>query len=363
MAGRTPMSISHFFHINNNGKFIKIEKLSEVLDAVKKGGFLWLNYFQPTAEELSQLGAPLEIHHLTIEDCTDDNQIPKMEDFPKNTFILFNAFNYADRKLSVEEIDLIIGENYLVTVSGFGAASPKLMDDIEELVESGSESASHGPAFLMHVVLDYIVDRKFDTIEMLEEELDRAEDSMLEDLSRFNPADLMRLRRNLIMLRKSLFHEREVMVKICRKDCPFVSDDAIFHYRDIYDHLAKFFELTETYRDIVTSLMEMYLSMINNQMARISNETNVSVRRLTLITTIFMPLTLLAGIGGMSEWTMMTGADNWRVTYPAFLLAMVILGVANYYYLRWIERNDGKIANPPVIEKDERKKDNENNKK
>ena len=120
-------------------------------------------------------------------------------------------------------------------------------------------------------------------------------------------------------LRKSLFHEREILVKICRKDCPFISEKAIFHYRDIYDHLAKFFELTETYRDIVTSLMEMYLSMLNNLMAKVANETNATVRRLTFITTIFMPLTLLAGIGGMSEWSMMTGPENWQIAYPAFL--------------------------------------------
>ncbi|HNY10385.1 MAG TPA: magnesium transporter CorA family protein [Candidatus Wallbacteria bacterium] len=349
------MSVSHFIHVNRGGKFVRIDKLSEALEAVKKGGFLWLNYFQPTKEELMQLSEPLQIHPLTIEDCTDENQIPKMDDFPKNTFILFNAFNYADRKLTVEEIDLIIGENYLVTVSGVGADSSKLMDGIEKMVEFNNESAKSGPAFLMHVILDYIVDKKFDTIETLEEELDRAEESMLEDITLFNPADLMHLRRNLIALRKSLFHEREIMVKICRKDCPFVSDKAIFNYRDIYDHLAKFFELTETYRDIVTSLMEMYLSMVNNQMARISNETNISVRRLTLITTIFMPLTLFAGIGGMSEWSMMTGPENWKISYPAFLLVMALLGVVNYYYLRWLERNDGKQALSSSMKKDGRK--------
>ena len=349
------MSVSHFIHVNRGGKFVRIDKLSEALEAVKKGGFLWLNYFQPTKEELMQLSEPLQIHPLTIEDCTDENQIPKMDDFPKNTFILFNSFNYVERKLTVEEIDLIIGENYLVTVSGVGADSSKLMDGIEKMVEFNNESAKSGPAFLMHVILDYIVDKKFDTIETLEEELDLAEESMLEDITLFNPADLMHLRRNLIALRKSLFHEREIMVKICRKDCPFVPDKAIFNYRDIYDHLAKFFELTETYRDIVTSLMEMYLSMVNNQMARISNETNISVRRLTLITTIFMPLTLFAGIGGMSEWSMMTGPENWKISYPAFLLVMALLGVANYYYLRWLERNDGKQALSSSMKKDDRK--------
>jgi magnesium transporter len=84
--------------------------------------------------------------------------------------------------------------------------------------------------------------------------------------------------------------------------------------------------------------MEMYLSMLNNQMTKAANETNQIVRRLTFITTIFMPLTLLAGIGGMSEWSMMTGPQNWRVTYPAFLLAMAVIGFVNYYLLKWFEK-------------------------
>ena len=85
--------------------------------------------------------------------------------------------------------------------------------------------------------------------------------------------------------------------------------------------------------------MEMYLSLINNQMTRSANETNVIVRRLTFITTIFMPLSLLAGIGGMSEWSMMTGPENWRISYPAFLLVMAVLGIANYYILSSKKKN------------------------
>jgi magnesium transporter len=92
----------------------------------------------------------------------------------------------------------------------------------------------------------------------------------------------------------------------------------------------------------VTSLMEMYLSMLNNQMTRAANDTNLTVRRLTFITTIFMPLSLLAGIGGMSEWSMMTGPQNWRIAYPAFLLAMVVIGIANYYFLKWLDKRRTK---------------------
>ena len=159
--------------------------------------------------------------------------------------------------------------------------------------------------------------------------------------------DLLHLRRDLLTIRKNLFHEREILVKICRKDCPFIGEQAIYVYRDIYDHLAKLFELTESSREIVTSLMEMYLSILNNQMAKAANNTNATVRRLTFITTIFMPLTLLAGIGGMSEWSMMTGPTNWRIAYPAFMLAMLVLGIASYFLLRWIEKQgregDGAI--------------------
>jgi magnesium transporter len=332
------MSEAWFYHINQAGKLVRVATVDAALAAAKDGGFLWLNYCQPTKEELSTLIDPLGLHPLSIEDCFDENQIPKIEDFLRNTFIIFNTFDYTKRKLSISEIDLFIGDNFLVTISQLNSENRRILNGIEHIVEKDIESARLGPAFLMHVILDYVVDQKFVAIEALEDELETVEEAMLADASNFNPAELVRLRRDLLSLRKSLFHEREILVKICRKDCSFISEKAIFHYRDIYDHLAKFFELTESYREILTSLMEMYLSMLNNQMSRAANETNVTVRRLTFITTIFMPLTLLAGIGGMSEWSMMTGPANWRIAYPAFLLAIVVIGFANYYLFIWLEK-------------------------
>ena len=120
-------------------------------------------------------------------------------------------------------------------------------------------------------------------------------------------------------------------------------EKASVHYRDIFDHLSNFLEMTESHRDNVTSLMELYASMLNNQMARDSNQTNATVRRLTLITTIFMPLTLLAGIFGMSEWTVMTGGEaNIRHSYPIFAAIMIAIGLANFLLIRWLERRDWK---------------------
>ncbi len=148
----------------------------------------------------------------------------------------------------------------------------------------------------------------------------------------------MRLRRSLLGIRKSLFHEREILVKICRRDSPFITEATIYHFRDIYDHLVKFVEVIEVCREMIGTLMELHMSLVNNELARVGNRTNQVVRRLTFITTIFMPLSFLAGVGGMSEWSMMTGPRNWRIAYPAFLGAMVIIGVGSYFILRWIER-------------------------
>ncbi len=323
------MSESWFYLISQTGQITRMAALEEALAARKDGGFLWLDYGEPSKEDLIALIKPLGLHPLSVEDCLDENQVPKIEDYQTNTFILFNAFQYAQQTLTTEEVDLFIGNNFLVTVSQHTPAGKSVLDGIERRIRQEMENACQGPSFLAHIIIDSVVDQKFVAIDALEDELDRAEDSILNDYAHFDPGELVRLRRDLLAVRKSLFHEREILVKICRKDSLFVVDKAIVFYRDIYDHLAKFFELTESYRDLVSSLMEMYLSMINNQMTKAANDTNITVRRLTVINTIFMPLTLLAGIGGMSEYSMMTGAANWRIAYPVFLLAMVVIGVAD----------------------------------
>jgi magnesium transporter len=327
-----------YFHITKTGKLTPKVNLSDALGALKEGGFLWLNYCEPDKADLENLIGPLHLHPLVVEDCVDENQIPKIEDYPKNTFILFNAFEYADHILNISEIDVVIGDNYLITVSGRDGAGQPILKGIEHYVENDLGNARQGPAYLLHVLLDRIVDQKFVAIEAIEEAINESEDVILTDIDRFNPADLLRLRRNLLKLRKSLFHEREIMVKICRKDCPYIPDKAILYYRDVYDHLAKFFELTESSRDIVSSLMEMHVLLINNRMTKAANDTNITVRRLTFITTIFMPLTLLAGIGGMSEWSMMTGPENWKIAYPLFLAGLAVIGFANYFLLKRVEK-------------------------
>ncbi len=334
------MSNSRFFHISNSGKLDIVSSLEDAMTASKKGGYIWLDFTKPTNADLLPLINILKLHPLSIEDCTDENQLPKIDMYENYTFLIFNAYEFTSEALLVSEVDVFIGSNFLVSVSGYDSIGQPIMQGIEKVVDKETPLIQKGPAFLLHLIMDKVVDQKFLAIEAIEESLDHDEEVILTNLAQFDPSTLLHSRKDLLAIRKSLFHEREVLGKISRKDSAFIPEDAIYFYRDIHDHLSKFYELSETSRDLVTSLMEMYLSMINNQMSKSANQTNAIVRRLTLITTIFMPLTLISGIGGMSEYTMMTGQANWRIAYIILLVVMFIIAIVNYFLLKRLERKN-----------------------
>ncbi|MBZ5498753.1 MAG: magnesium transporter CorA family protein [Acidobacteriia bacterium] len=338
------MGAGRYFSFTAGKGLEKIAALDEALRRRRGDGFIWLDFTDPGPEDLTALAEPLGLHPLAIEDCLDEDQVPKMEEFPKHTFILFNRYRHDNGAALVEEVNFFLGEKFLVTVHSHGGGNDSFAERLEATVRRDLEQVRPGADFLLEVLLDDIVDEKFAAIEALQDQLDTAEEEILQGRVDFKPAKLMHLRRNLLFLRKSLVYEREILVKLCRRDSPFISEKAIYEFRDIYDHLAKFFEVIEICRELIATIMEIHLSMINNQMAAVANKTNRVVRRLTMITTVFMPLTMLAGIGGMSEWSMMTGAQNWRIAYPAFMAAMAVIGVANYYLLRMFDKRDAKSA-------------------
>jgi len=321
---------------------VQVPDLQSALDALGGGGYLWLNLLDPAREDLEALAQPFGLHPLAIEDCLDDEQIPKIEDYPTNNFILFNKFHYETGELYVDEVDLFLGKNFVILVSHDMHGDPSFLDRLEQMAGLDRENVLQGPDYLLHVIMDYLVDQKFATIGAIRDELDGIEEQIISDIAGFSPGELMRLRRNLLKIRKSITYEREIMVKICRKDSRFITEKSIYEFRDIYDHLSKFFEETDIYREMISSFMEMYLSMMNNRMSMLANRTNRVMRRLTMITTIFMPMTLLSGIGGMSEWSMMTGPENWKVAYPLFLVMMMGVGAVSYFVLKRLESGDRK---------------------
>lgn len=329
------------YHFLPSGLYYRLSSENEAVKALKTdGGFIWLNYTRPAREDLMKLIGLFDVHPLSVEDCLDASQIPKIEHFSGNTFMIINSAAYSQKELFLDEIDFFIGNDFLITVNGIGEGGRTPLGNIDNAVLKDNMTSQLSPAMLMHRIMDVIVDRKLTVIEALEDDIENAEEMVIDNTEQFNPSELITLRRSMLLMRKSLFHERELFSRICRRDCPFISEKEIYQFRDIYDHVVKLFELTENYREMLTSLMELYTSLLNNIMTKSSNETNKSVRRLTLIATIFMPLTLIASIGGMSEWTMMTGQENWKVAYPVFMLGMVITGIIVYRLIKTLEKRD-----------------------
>ena len=332
-------SIARFFFVDEAGELSLVSSFHDALRAVQDGGYLWLDYCDPKLEDLEPLITELNIHPLSIEDSLNEEQLPKLDLYPNYSFLVFNVFESSSEELLAHELDLSIGKNFVISISHSDSQNQPLLQGMERLVERDSLKVKNGPSFLLHLLIDFVVDRKFLAIDQIETKLDNDEDEILQGSPGYDLSRLLDSRRDLNTIRKSVFYEREVLSKLIRQDSPFVVEKSVIFFRDVYDHLSRYYEISETARDQVTSLMEIHLSLASNQMAKTSNRTNAIMRRLTLISSIFMPLTLISGIGGMSEYTMMVGQENWRIGYLFLLVMMIIVAIVNFYLLRRMERN------------------------
>ena len=343
---------AHYTIITPSGGFEEMPTLKEALAyTTSQNGYIWADYVDPTAELLEELMPALGIHPLSIEDCINGDQLPKMDLFPNYSFLIFNTFEETPEDLLSHELDLFIGENFVVTAGFRREDNQALLTGLRELLERQQEVVRQGPSYLLHQVLDKTVDDKLGVIENIEEALEANEDAILAEPLEFDYSSLMQSRRALQVMRRSLFHEREVVNKLIRRDSPFITEKALVYFRDIYDHLSKYYEVAEAAREQVTDLMEIHLSLINNSMAETANRTNAIMRRLTLITTIFMPLTLIAGIGGMSEFTMMVGQKNWKIAYVILLVVMAVIALINYRLLLRMEQDANEDVKKLQIKK------------
>jgi magnesium transporter len=329
-----------FYHITREGHMVTCGSLEEAQEALKMEGYLWLDYCNPSKDDLHPLIKLFNLHPLSIEDSTDQEQLPKTENFDTYSFLIFNSYEMYEEEIILRELDAFVGSNFLITVFPPLTNGENFMQEIVQTVGIETHKIAQGPSMLLHLILDKITDLKLTTLETIEEALEQDEEVILSNSAEFNPLHLTHVRRNLHLIRKSLFHEVQTLEKVIKHDSPFLSEKSIVYFRDIFDHLSKYTEMVESARDFTNSLMEMYLSMLNNKMTQAANKTNAIMHRLTVITTIFMPLTLIAGIGGMSEFTMMTGAENWRIAYISLIIAMVIIAIINFILLKRMEKHN-----------------------
>jgi magnesium transporter len=274
---------------------------------------------------IEKLGAHFGIHPLVQEDIVHTGQRPKIEDFDGYLFIVSKMLFYDEKEgeISGEQLSLILGTNYLIS---FQEKAGDVFDPVRgRLRNSKGRVRKKGADYLAYALLDAIVDHYFVILEKLEEKIESLEDELLSNPIPETLQKIHRLKTDLTFLRKSVWPLREVISTLERGGSSLIADSTGIYLRDVYDHTIQVIDTIETFRDMVSGMLDIYLSSVSNRM-------NEVMKVLTIIATIFIPLTFVAGIYGMNFKYM--PELEWRVGYGLALAVMALMVVLMVIYFR-----------------------------
>ncbi len=341
--------------ILEDGKLHATTSATEIRAALAAGKRIWIELERHSSEADAILSEVLKIHPLTIEDVWSSRSLPKIDDFDNYLYVLIHGIEGKTKsKLSLVEIDILIGDNWLVTHDRDGLIS----DDIGTELDHSPRLMQKGIAWLAHAVLDRAVDRYLPVISQLDTEIELLELDVLAKAGTQKGkrvlARILAFKRTLQELRRMSIHQREILLRLSRGDFGEIPADAIPFYRDVYDHFLRINDISESYRDLVSSLLDAYLSVQSNRM-------NEVMKTLTLMSTVMLPLTFIAGIYGMNfdpEYSPLNMPElRWFFGYPFALALMGGVALGIYFWFRkkgWVgsgAREDKKSANlerPPT---------------
>jgi len=285
----------------------------------------WLNIDgSHEVDHLEEIGTRLNIHPLVLEDILNTSQRPKMEDYDEYLFIELNmlAWNDEDSRVDAEQISLLLGENYLVTFQ------EQEMDEFEpvrkRIREGKGRLRKSGPDYLAYSLIDAVVDNYFIILENLGEKIEDLEDELVTDPVPETLHAIHDLKRELIFLRKSVWPLREVISSLERGESNLFRDSTLIYLRDVYDHIIQIIDTVETFREMASGMLDIYLSSVNNRM-------NEIMKVLTMISTIFIPLSFLVGLYGMNFEYMPELHWKWGYAMVWGIVLMIVVGMIVYF--------------------------------
>jgi magnesium transporter len=276
-------------------------------------------------EILEQLGNRFGFHPLVLEDILNTEQRPKMEDFEKYVFLVLKMIHFNDRtgQIEAEQISLILGPHYVVS---FQEKEGDLFDPVRIRIRSGKgRIRKMGTDYLAYALMDAIVDNYFIALEKIGERIEQTEQQLVSNPVPETLQTIHHLKREMIFLRKSVWPLREVIGVLDRGESPLFRDATRVFLRDLYDHTIQVIDTIETFRDMLSGMLDIYLSSLSNRM-------NAVMKVLTIIATIFIPLTFVAGIYGMNFRYM--PELEWHWAYPLLLVVMLLIAAAMLFYFR-----------------------------
>ncbi|TMV46822.1 magnesium/cobalt transporter CorA [Paenibacillus mesophilus] len=280
----------------------------------------WVDFNAPTEEEARNLEQHFHFHPLAIEDCFHLLQRPKLDHYENVHFFVLHALDQTN--LSAQEVDLFVGSHFLVT---FHHKELKELDDAWLRITTQNNVWGRGPLYAMYAVMDNLVDEYFPAVYQIEDQLLEIETGGGRNMSPTLMNDVFEIRSKLLKLRKTIFPMRDLLYRVVSSDRVEGLKEQLVYYTDIYDHLLKLSELIDANREMTADLRDNYISLSSNRM-------NTIMKTLTVITTIFMPLTFIAGIYGMNFNFM--PELQWHWGYFAVLGTMFMIGFGMYAWFR-----------------------------
>jgi len=279
----------------------------------------------PTMEILEQLGKQLNLHPLVLEDIATLDERPTITEYENILFIILKAVTYNNRikKIENEQISLILGNNFVVSIQEKGENIFSLIG--ERIEHSKGRIRKMGADYLAYALIDIITDNYFKVLENIGEEIEYLEEELITSPTTYTLHTIHEFKQELILLRKSVWPLREVISTLDRIESEFISESLGVYLRDVYDHTIQVIDYTETFRDIVSGMLDIYLSSLSNRM-------NEVMKLLTIISTLFIPLTFIVGLYGMNFENM--PELQWSYGYPLVWIIMVVISVIMVFYFK-----------------------------
>jgi magnesium transporter len=276
-------------------------------------------------EIIEKVGKHFNIHPLILEDIANTEQRPKMEDFDDYIFLILKnlCFEEKERKIKVEQVGLILGSNFVIS---FQEGDGNVFDPVRRRIINGKgRIRKMGADYLTYALTDVIVDGYFLILERIGDRIEDLEEELIDEPGPETMHSIHNLKREMLLFHKSVWPLREVLSKLEKGESDMFSESTELYLRDVYEHTIHVIDTIDTFRDMLSGMLDLYISSISNKM-------NEVMKVLTIIATIFIPLTFIAGVYGMNFRYM--PELEWRYGYPMILLVMLIIGLGMMIYTK-----------------------------
>lgn len=304
----------------------EVEDIKECFPFKETPTITWINIDGlHNVEIIEKLGKHFNIHPLIQEDILHTGQRPKMEDFNEYILIILKMLYYDNEEDTVisEQISIILGSNYVIS---FQEVPGDVFNALRERIRSGKGRIRRmGADYLAYALIDSIVDHYFILLEKFGERIETLEEELAQDPQPETLQAIHNLKQEIIFLRKSVWPLREVISGLERVESSLIHDNISMYLRDVYDHTIQVIDSVETYQDILSGMLDLYLSSVSNKM-------NEVMKVLTIFASIFIPLTFMAGVYGMNFKFM--PELEWRWAYPALWVAMATVATFLIIYFK-----------------------------